>query len=252
MSIIWIYSILSVIIISLISLIGIFALLIKEKKLNEIIPYLVSFAAGALFGGAFVHLIPEAFENSPRINVSIGILVGIAFFFIVEKFIHWRHCHAPTSKEHKHPVGVLNIFGDGIHNFIDGLIIAAAYMLSIPLGIATTIAVLVHEIPQEIGDFGILLHAGYSKKKAILFNFLSALTAIAGAIIALIIGARAGNIILFLVPFAAGGFIYIAGSDLIPEIHRNSCAQGFTKTALLQFVLFISGIAIMFSLILIE
>ncbi len=249
---IWLYSILSVVIVSLISIIGVFTLALNPKTLNKIIIYLVSFAAGALFGGAFVHLIPEAFEKTSSLTVSIGVLSGIVVFFIMEKFIHWRHCHMPTNKKHKHPVGFLNLFGDGIHNFVDGVIIAAAYLAGIPLGFIATIAVILHEIPQEIGDFGILLHAGFSKKKALMFNFISALLAVAGAVVALIIGARAEQIALFFLPFAAGGFIYIAGADLIPEIHKDVCAKGFTTRAFWQFITFLLGIVIMFSLILIE
>jgi len=252
MSIIWLYTILSVVIVSLISFVGVFTLALREKTLRKIIIYLVSFAAGALLGGAFVHLLPEAFESCCPTIVSIGVLSGIVSFFVVEKFIHWRHCHLPTTKEHIHPVGFLNLFGDGVHNFIDGLIIAATYIVSIPLGIVTTIAVILHEIPQEIGDFGILLHAGFSKKKALLFNFLSALTAVAGAFVALLIGAYSQSITLFLVPFAAGGFIYIASADLIPELHKDVCAKGFTSRAIWQFLAFILGILIMFSMVLIE
>src|SRR3989344_3424132 len=175
------YTILSVLIVSIVSLIGILALSIKTDKLKKILIYTISFSAGALFGDAFIHLIPEAVkETGFGLKTSLFILLGIIFSFIIEKFIHWRHCHLPHSKEHIHPFAVMNLLGDGIHNFIDGIIIGASYLASIPTGIATTIAVILHEIPQEIGDFGVLLQGGFSKSKALAFNFLTAATAILG------------------------------------------------------------------------
>ncbi|TKJ17241.1 ZIP family metal transporter [Candidatus Woesearchaeota archaeon B3_Woes] len=233
---VWLYSLLSVIIISLISFIGVVTLAIKAKFLQKILLLLVSFSAGALFGGAFLHLIPEALENisSTRI-VSLLILSGILFFLILEKFIHWRHCHIPTSKRHPHPFAIMNLIGDGLHNFIDGLIIGASYLISIPLGFTTTIAVILHEIPQEIGDFGVLLHGGFKKSKALLLNFLSALTSVFGVIVSLIIGYKAIEFSVILLPIAAGGFIYIAGSDLIPEMHKE-CSGSKSFAQLLSLV----------------
>lgn len=243
-----IYALLSVSLVSLISLIAILALGIKENILKKILLYLVSFSTGALFGGAFIHLLPEATELlgfGPK--MSFYILSGIIFSFIIEKFIHWRHCHNPEHIGQKvHSFAYMNLFGDGVHNFIDGLVIGAAYLVSIPVGIATTIAVVLHEIPQEIGDFGVLLHGGFSKKKAILMNFLTALTAVAGTIIALIIGSHTEHLTLFLVPFAAGSFIYIAGSDLIPELHKETCK----KKSFFQLVFFILGILVIASMLL--
>jgi len=252
MAAVWAYTILSVILVSLVSLVGVITLTLKDKTFKKIIIYLVSFSAGALFGGAFIHLLPEAFEKSSSLYVSSGVLAGIVTFFVIERFIHWRHCHLETTKQHVHPVGFLNLFGDGVHNFIDGLIIAAAYIISIPIGIITTIAVLLHEIPQEIGDFGILVHAGFSKKRALFFNFLSAIAAIVGAVVGLAIGAYSQNITLFMIPFAAGGFIYIAGSDLIPELHRDVCVSPLISRTIWQFAAFLLGIAIMFAFVLVE
>lgn len=243
----WIYTLISVIIISLISLIGIFFLSIKTNRLKKILIYMVSFSAGALFGDVFIHLLPEAVESHGfGLNIAIYVLIGIIFSFIIEKVVHWRHCHMPITKSHVHSFGVMNIFGDIVHNFIDGLIIGASFLASIPVGIATTIAIIFHEIPQEIGDFGVLLHAGFSRTKALFFNFLTALTAILGAVIALIISSYAQNITVFLVPFAAGTFIYIAGADLIPELHKE-CEP---KPALLQLLTFIAGILVMMLLVL--
>lgn len=246
---VWLYSLLSVIIISIISFIGVFTLAIKDKFLKKILLLLVSFSAGALFGSAFLHLIPEALEkiSSTRL-VFLFVLMGILFFFILEKFIHWRHCHIPTSKKHPHPFAIMNLIGDGFHNFIDGLIIGASYLISIPLGVTTTIAVILHEIPQEIGDFGVLLHGGFKKSKALLINFLSALTSVVGVIISLIVGSRAIEFSVILLPIAAGGFIYIAGSDLIPELHK----EYKISKSLIQLLSLIAGILLMFVLVLLR
>ncbi len=245
----WLYSLVSVIIVSLISFAGVLTLSFKHEKLKKVLIYMVSFSAGALLGDAFIHLLPEIVEESGfTLQVSIYLLLGIAISFIIEKVVHWRHCHLPTSREHPHPFAVMNLFGDALHNFIDGLIIGASYLVSIPVGIATTLAVILHEIPQEIGDFGVLLHGGFSKSKALFFNFLTALTAILGVVIALILSNSVENLTTFLIPFAAGGFIYIAGSDLIPELHKEVSL----KSSILQLVLFILGILVMMALLLLE
>lgn len=248
-SLIWLYSLGSVVVVSLISLVGVVTLSIKAEKLNRFLLYMIAFSAGALFGDAFIHLLPEAAEKVGfGLNISLYILTGIAFSFIVEKIIHWRHCHHPTTQDHPHPFAYLNLFGDGVHNFIDGLIIAAAYLSSIPVGIATTLAVILHEIPQEIGDFGVLLHGGFSKGKALLLNFFTALMAVLGAIIALVLGQSLQGLETFLLPFAAGSFIYIAGADLIPEIHK----EVKVSKSVIQFFTFALGVAIMLLLLLVE
>jgi len=237
--------ILSVLIVSFISLIGILFIFLKKDTLNNFLIFFVSLSVGSLLGGAFLHLIPEAFgEAGFTIKVSFLILAGIVIFFIIENFIHWRHCHIPTSKEHPHLLGTMNLIGDGIHNLIDGLIIAAAYFVNLPLGIATTLAVIVHEIPQEIGDFGVLLYAGFSKRKALFFNFLSALMAMIGAIIGILFSENYQAFVSIIIPLAAGGFLYIAGSDLIPEIHKNQ-EKGFPFKNLIGILL---GILIMYLL----
>ena len=175
-------------------------------------------------------------------------MLGICTSFVIEKFVHWRHCHIPSSKKHPHTFAYMNLFGDAVHNFIDGLIIAASYMVSVPIGIATTIAVVFHEIPQEIGDFGVLLHGGFSKNKALMLNFLTAATAIAGALIALAVSAQIEGSIVFLASFAAGGFIYIAGADLIPELHKR-----FTiKSSIGQIIALLLGMGVMYLLIFLE
>ncbi len=246
---IWLYSLISVFIVSIISLIGIFTLLIKENQLKKILLFLVSFAAGALFGDAFIHLIPSVVEEfGCKIVVPLGILAGILVFFILEKFICWRHCHIPTSKQHPHPVGFMNLIGDCFHNLIDGMIIGGSYLASIPVGIATSIAVVLHEIPQEMGDFGILMHAGFSRFKALMFNFISALLAVVGTVISLVIGTKIQNYTLFLIPFTAGGFIYIAGSDLIPELHKETKLS----KSFIQLIALIFGIGVMLLLVVME
>ncbi|MFC1741913.1 ZIP family metal transporter [Nanoarchaeota archaeon] len=240
-----IYAILSVLLVSAISLVGIFFLMMKRYTLNRTVLFLVSLSAGSLFGGAILHLLPEVVEIKGFTPlVSMSVLAGIILFFLIEKLIHWRHCHVPTSKDHPHHLAPMNLIGDGVHNFIDGLIIAAGYMVSIPVGIATTIAVILHEVPQEIGDFGVLLHAGFSKKKALLFNFLTALTSIVGVVVVLIIGAKSQDFTMWILPFAAGGFLYIAGSDLIPELHKE-CGG---KDMLLHLSALILGIGLMLAL----
>jgi zinc and cadmium transporter len=243
------YPIFSVIIVSLISFLGAFTLAIKEKNLQKILIYLVSFSAGALFGDVFIHLLPEAIaENGLELSTSMYILGGIVASFLVEKIICWRHCHIPESEVHPHRFAYMNLFGDAVHNFIDGLILGASFLVSLPVGIATSVAIVLHEIPQEIGDFGVLLHGGFSKTKALFFNFISAATAIVGTILALILSAYMTNLNAFLIPFAAGSFIYIAGSDLIPELHK----EGELKKGMLQLLIFMAGIAVMYSLTFLE
>lgn len=245
-AIIWIYSLASVGIVSLISLIGLFTIGVKSDALKKILFFLVSFSAGALLGDAFIHLLPEAAKKFGfGLNMSLYILLGILMFFILEKFIHWRHCHVPTSKEHPHPFVFMNLIGDALHNFIDGLVIGASYLVSIPVGVATTLAVVLHEIPQEIGDFGVLLHGGLTKKKALLFNFLTALTAVAGTILAILLSSRFDNQMAFLLPFTAGGFIYIAGSDLLPELQKEVAPSKST----MQLVGIVLGVAVMVALL---
>jgi zinc and cadmium transporter len=237
--------ILSVLIVSLISLIGILFIFLKRKTLDKLLIFLVSLSVGSLLGGAFLHLIPEIINGTGfSLSVSFLILGGIILFFVIENFIHWRHCHIPTSKEHPHHLGTMNLIGDGLHNLIDGLIISASYFVSIPVGIATTLAVITHEIPQEIGDFGVLLYAGYSKRKALFFNFLSALTAMIGAIIGIIFAEKSSIFVYIVMPLAVGGFLYIAGSDLIPEIHKQQ-EKKFSFRNLAGILL---GILIMYAL----
>ncbi|MFZ2187987.1 MAG: ZIP family metal transporter [Candidatus Moraniibacteriota bacterium] len=245
----WVYTLISVFIVSLISLIGVFTLSLDHKKLYKYLIYLVSLSAGTLMGDAFIHLIPEAYENSDgTVLVSLYILSGILVFFVLEKVIHWRHCHEEPCEKHPHPFSYIILMGDSLHNFVDGMVIGASYLVSIPVGIATTIAVIFHEIPQEIGDFASLIYGGFTRKKALFLNFLSALTAVAGALLILAFDLKIDGLEKFLVPFAAGGFIYIAGTDLIPELHK----QNEAKKGVLQVLAFLVGIGLMLGMLLME
>ncbi|MEK7203297.1 MAG: ZIP family metal transporter [Patescibacteria group bacterium] len=242
---VYFYTIISVFFVSLLSLIGIFTLILPQKKLNKLTLLLVSLSAGTLLGDSFLHLIPEATtKNKNDVIVWLWILAGIITFFILEKIIHWRHCHITTTLDHPHPVGIMNLVGDSLHNFIDGMVIAGSFLINPQLGLTTTFAVITHEIPHEAGNFAILLHAGYGKTKALLLNFVSATFAIMGALLTLIIGAQAIDITAFIIPFTAGNFIYIATADLIPELKEHISL----KNSLSQLLMIILGIVIMLAL----
>jgi len=248
--VVWVYGLVSVVIVSLVSLVGVLTFSLKQEDLKRVLLYFVSFSAGGLFGDAFIHLIPKATEESGfGIHVSLPILFGIIFSFVVERFLQWRHCHIPTSEEHPHSFAYMNVFGDAVHNFIDGLIIGGSYLAGVPLGVATTLAVVFHEIPQEIGDFGVLVYGGFNKSRALFFNFLTALTAIFGAIVALSLGFLTQGFTLFLIPFAAGNFIYVAGSDLIPELRKD---EPDPLKAALQLAALVLGVLVLFSLVFLE
>lgn len=237
----WLYALSSTMIVSMISLIGIVTVGVNIDKLRRIIFILVSLAVGSLFGDAFIHLIPEAFEqNKDTRSVALGILGGILFFFLIEKFIRLHHDHT-DEEEHISSVGYMNIIANGVHNFIDGLLIGISYLANIEIGIATTIAVVAHEIPHEISEFGVLIHSGFTKRKALIYNFLSASISFIGTTLVLIIGNEAGAMIKYLIPFAAGGFVYIAGSNLIPELHKESKI----KKSAIQIIAIIFGISTM-------
>lgn len=249
----WMIALLAVFGISLTSLIGIFTLGIKQSYLTTKLIYLVSFSAGALFGDVFLHLMPEMVEHAHEMDMDqLGLLVigGVVLGLVIEKLLHWHHCHHDHSEDDQpHTIAKMNLIGDFVHNLIDGLIIGASFLVSVPAGLATSLAILFHEIPQEIGDYAVLIHSGYSKKKALLLNFLSALSAILGTIIALIVGGVVHELQELLVPIAMGMFIYIAGSDLIPELHKHN--HQF-KSSLLQILMFILGIGVMFGLLFLE
>ncbi len=237
-----IYTLLSVLIISLLSLVGVFILSLREALLRRILIYLVSFSTGAILGNVFLHLLPEVIDSMPQEPSGLTfVLYGILLSFIVEKFIHWRHCHDIECVGHVHPAGSLILIGDGVHNLLDGILIATAYLVSIPVGISTTIAVILHEIPQELGDFAVMLHSGMTKGRALFLNFLSALTAFLGVLLVFGLSQSVSNIEIFLLPLAAGNFLYIAGSDLIPELHKDTSFHN----AIVQLICMIAGIGLM-------
>ena len=246
------YIIASVVLVSIVSLSGVALLALNEKRLGQSLLLLVSFAVGALFANVFFHLLPELAEESSDFTVSFGlVLLGLVLSFVLEKFIHWHH-HSIDPKhisEHHHsPVGKLLLIGDGLHNVTDGMLIATAYLVNVPLGIATTIAVMLHEIPQEMGDFAVLLHSGYTRSRALLFNFISALTAVAGAVAVLFLDQYLDGIEFFLLPLVAGNFLYIAGTDLIPVLHH----ERRVSQVVMQLAAMLAGIALLWSLTLAE
>ncbi|RJP29839.1 MAG: ZIP family metal transporter [Candidatus Omnitrophota bacterium] len=232
-------SLISTVIVSLISLIGIFTLFINERLLGKILFGLIGFSAGSLIGGAFLHILPEVLEHTQANRTFSYVIAGMVIFFIMEKYFYWRHCH--EGKCDVHAFTYLNIIGDGVHNFIDGMLITASFSVSAGLGLVTTTAVILHEIPQELGDFGVLVYGGFSRKKALFFNFISALAAIIGALVSYFIIGAVEGFSNFLLPLTAGGFIYIASSDLIPEIHK----EGNFRRSILAFGSFILGLAVM-------
>ena len=247
----------SVLLVSMVSVVGIFFLFMREKTLKEFTTALLGLAVGALLGGALLHLLPEVFEENSGVEISLSILLGIFVFFFFEKFMHWHHSHnahaikddSCTSCNQKlpekiKPLGAMVLYSDALHNTLDGVLIASSFLLSTEAGVATSIAVLLHEIPQEIADFGVLLHAGYSKSRAIAFNFLSALTAFLGAALVLLAKNWTESVMPVFTAFAAGSLLYIAMADLIPELHEHKKA----KDAVLQFVMIFVGVVIMLSL----
>jgi zinc and cadmium transporter len=222
----------------LVSLVGAVTLVLKKETLNKLLMVLVAFSTGALLGGAFFHLMPEALE-AMKPPVAFGyLLAGFILFFLIEKLLHWHHCHEEHCEVHTFTYLIL--FGDGIHNFIDGLVIAASFLVGIRFGIVTTLLILGHELPQELGDFGVLVHGGFSARKALAFNFLSQMTAVAGGVAGFLISGAAGFTSLLL-PFAAGGFVYIAASDLVPELHKEKRLG----KSMLYFAFFLIGIGFM-------
>ncbi len=222
--------------VSLISLIGIIAILFKEKILNKILILLIGFSAGGLIGGAFLHLIPESLEEIGMHACFLYVTIGFILFFILERYFHWRHCH--EGKCDIHVFTYLNLIGDGIHNFADGLVIGASFTVSINFGLITSLVIIFHEIPQEIGDFGVLIYGGFSKARALFFNFLTALTCIIGAGMGYFFAEGIKDFSSILLPVTAGGFIYIAACDLIPELHK----QPGLKRASFSILAFILGI----------
>lgn len=234
------YAIVSALIISLLSLAGIFFLALSDKRLKKILLHLVGFSAGALIGGAFLHLMPETLSKSESLPAFSYLILGVIIFYIMERFLKWHHCHENGHCD-VHTFTYMSLVGDAIHNFIDGIVIVSAFSSNVMLGIVTSVIIIGHELPQEIGDFGVLVYGGFSKKKALLFNFLTAITAVLGVLAGFILGQSIEGFNTILLPFAAGGFLYIAMSDLIPELHKE---ENITKS-FTQFLLFVAGVGLM-------
>lgn len=223
---------------SAIALVGGFTLLLSEARLSAILLPLVALSAGTLLGGALFHLLPAAIDRSGnRLDVYVWLLAGFAVFFLLEQFLNWHHCHQVRC-DHK-PLTYLILVADGVHNFIGGLAVAGAFLIDIRLGISAWLAAAAHEIPQELGDFAVLVHGGWKPVRALVFNVASALTFLLGGIVAY--GSSRVADVSFLLPFAAGNFLYIAAADLIPEVkHHTSMARN-----ILHFVAFLAGIGLL-------
>jgi len=253
-------ALLSVVAIALASLAGALTLSLGPKRLERLLFLLVAFAVGAMLGGALLHLIPESYEalgGGPETGLLV--LAGVLSFFVLEKFLHWRHQHgSPEAIEgatghvhHRHghgpdaaaPFALVNLVGSVAHNLIDGAIVAASYMVSIETGLVTTVAVMLHEIPQEIGNFGVLVYGGYPPRKALLYNFAAGLGALVGAGLVLAFGSGIEGLADWLLPITAGAFLYIAGSDLIPELNRRHSYPA--NKAVGQLLMMLLGIAVM-------
>jgi len=233
------FALIGSVIVSLVSLIGIFSLLLGKYTLQKIILILVAFSAGGLMGSAFFHILPEVIQQYDSSFAFVMVIVGFTLFFVMERVIYWRHCHDGVCDEH--PFVYLNLIGDSLHNFVDGMVIMAAFAIDMHLGLFTTFTIILHEIPHELGNFGVLVHGGFSVMKAVLFNFLTALFAIGGVLFGFFLIHQIQSISNFLLAFAAGGFLYVAASDLIPELHKEKDI----KRSMISFVFFIFGIAVM-------
>jgi len=229
----------SSLVMSAIALVGSVTLVLKEETLQRILLPLVAFAAGSLIGGAFFHMIPAGIAKSGNTtSFYVWILAGFSVFFALEQLLHWHHCHR-ASANCKSPLTYLILIGDALHNFIGGLAIASTFIVDIRLGIMAWLAAAAHEIPQELGDFAVLIHGGWEKRKALMFNMLSALTFLAGGLLTYVASFNFG--VSFLIPFAAGNFLYIGASDLIPEVKEHENLRVNIK----NYLAFISGLVLM-------
>lgn len=242
------YALIAAGIVSAMSLVGVVLLSLRDALVHRMFVYLIGLSAGALMGGALFHLLPEATEElgDPLHTFALA-AIGFCSFFILEKFLRWHHHHDPLCDDHAHHpsrhLAFMNLAGDAVHNFIDGLVILAAFAVDTTLGVAVTISVALHELPHEIGDFGVLLYAGLSKARALAYNFLTALTAVIGVIAGHFLFSASDTMAIVLMPLAAGGFIYIAAADLIPELHKDTK----THSSLWSFIVFVLMLVFMYA-----
>jgi zinc and cadmium transporter len=235
-----VYTIIVTLIISLISLVGSLVVFFKEGLFKNVLPQIIALAAGTLIGDAFIHLIPESSEYLSVETVTVTALTAFIIFFLLEKVLQWHHHHEYNQDEHT--FGYISLIGDLVHNFLDGLILYAAFQTSIPLGFATAVAIILHEIPQEIGDFGVLLHSGFSKNKAMAANLLVSLSALVGGLMGYLWLNQASSITPYITAFAAGGFLYTGASDLLPEIRQKTK----NDKSFITFIIFLLGIIFVF------
>ena len=237
MSLLWIISLVTLANIASLILASAWMFLAKKPKAS-LLQLLISYATGTLLGAALLGLLPHALNQAPVLKITTAVLGGLLLFFILEKLILWHHCHRQECEIHSQ-AGLLILVGDALHNFVDGAVIAAAFMTSPLLGISTALAVMAHEIPQEIGDFAILLASGYSRRKAFLYNLISGSTALVGALLVYAVGTKGLSFAPYIMAVSAASFIYIAIADLIPEMHK----QRELKASFIQLALILSGVA---------
>lgn len=263
--------------IGLLSLIGLFMISIKERTLDRLLFILIAFATGTILASSLFDLIPESIHHLEELNaegaalnesiVFVFIIIGYVIFFILERFIYWFHGHAHQKEDQLvcydsitegpdvmvnrggkiKSFALLNLIGDGLHNFLDGVIIMVSFLSGFGNGIVITLAVLFHELPQEVGDFGILLYGGFTKKKALFFNFLSAMVALLGGILGFILSDTVELFNLFFLAFSGGGFLYLASTELMPELIK----QKNLKKSIIQALIFIAGLIIIITLVII-
>lgn len=227
---------------SAIALVGSVTLLLKERTLDRLLLPLVAFAAGSLMGGAFFHMVPGALaETGSVMPVFAWMLVGFAIFLVLEQYLHWHHCHRAAA-ECRRPLTYLILIGDGLHNFMGGLAVAGAFLVDVRVGLSTWLAAAAHEVPQELGDFGVLVHGGWPKGRALLFNVASGLTFLVGALAAYVASLQID--VTFLLPLAAGNFLYIAASDLVPEVNRDHGP----KKNVVHTASFVGGLALLYGI----
>ncbi|MGV8162129.1 MAG: ZIP family metal transporter [Candidatus Nanoarchaeia archaeon] len=234
-----IYALISVIVVSLLSVVAAIPLLIRKKVPEGLLMFLLSASVGVLLATVFLDFIPEMAEEGYSLTTALILLAGFLVMFVLEKLIHWHHtkkCEDTHGHSHGYSIAPVNLIGDGMHNFIDGLVIAGSYAVNTAAGVAATISIIFHEIPQEIADFGVLLYSGMSRKKALFFNFLSALTSVIGVVVGILLIEKVHGFKDLIIPFAAGNFIYIAASNLLPELHRK-CGLKDTAVHVLAFVI---------------
>jgi zinc and cadmium transporter len=238
-------------IVSLFSLVGILALSLREETLHKILFFMIAFSAGTILGAALFDLLPEAVEHIEGSVVFVYVAVGFVAFYFLERFIYWYHGHGHHSdfsehgaEEYTKGFAYLNVLGDGIHNFLDGMIIATSFNFEFSVGLATTIAVIFHELPQEIGDYGILIYAGFDKVRALLLNFAAALSVVVGGVFGIFFIEMVETLSGTLIAFSAGAFLYLSASELIPELKEE---EDFWKS-LAQFLVFLLGLAVIWYL----